>query len=731
MSRTYAARYGLIALVLSILFVTLYTALEFTEQHIPTTFIQFLASTGLKYWLVCTLPATLTLLAYWAGRQRDRATIYAHDREALNHILRILMVTPDPDLDQTLSQVLHHIAAALGVDEAMVLVRQHEQWIMRAATQDMPETTADIARVSAWPPAALTPIVLNLDQAMPPTGTALSAYHGAVLQAVCAEAQPLGWLVLLSRSGQPPLRYDTDWLTTVADQIGAALARAHLYALIRRRARDLEALAQINRTLLAGMELDVLLDTIVNSAQVRFGLPYVTVMWIDEAAGEFYLRAQAGPLMASAIPNFRQKLNEGLAAEVLRTGHSYLARDTRREPAYLPLVKAQILSLLLAPLKVAGQVIGVITFESLGVDAFSAEDVTALTTLADQAAIAAENARLLTAAQRERQRAAAILHSTHDVVLLVDMAGVVQLLNPAAERLLGHVIGHLFDQLPHLESVAAITEDQSFEATLDNELTYLVTVNTARDEAGTVFGRVVIMRDITYLKQLDQFKTQMMQLASHDLRSPLGVAFGYLDVLLEDLQPLTPFHEKALQGIETALNRMQTLVTELLDLDRIESGVDQISEPIDIGTLVADVMLDYAESARMKRQQLELLSGAGSPIINGDPPRLKQALSNLISNAVKYTPEGGQITVRLSRVEQRVLIEVQDTGYGIPASAQAKLFQRFFRAKAPGTENIPGMGLGLSLAKAVIDQHGGKITVESETGQGSTFQVWLPIRKGN
>ena len=329
-----------------------------------------------------------------------------------------------------------------------------------------------------------------------------------------------------------------DWLTTVADQIGAALARARQYALIRRRARDLEALAQINRTLLAGMDLDTLLDAIVNSAQVRFGLPYVTVMWIDEAAGEFYLRAQAGPLMASAIPNFRQKLNEGLAAEVLRTGQPYLARDTRREPAYIPPVKAEILSLLLAPMKVAGQVIGVMTFESLGVDAFSDEDVTALTTLADQAAIAAENARLLTAAQRERQRVAAILHSTHDVVLLVDLAGVVQLLNPAAERLLGQpaadVIGHPIEQLPHLESVAAVTEEHSFEATLDNELTYLVTVNTARDEAGTVFGRVVIMRDITYLKQLDQFKTQMMQLASHDLRAPLGVAFGYLDVLLED-----------------------------------------------------------------------------------------------------------------------------------------------------------------------------------------------------
>ena len=654
MSRTYATRYGLIAGVISILFVTLYTTLEYMGQRIPTTFIQFLASAGLEYWLVLTLPLTLTPLAYGAGRQRDRVTAYAHDRNTLNDILRSLMVTPD--LDQTLPQVLHHIAATLGVDEAAVLVHQHEQWIMRAATRGAPDTTADIARRSAWPPAALTPIVLNLDQAPAPTGTP-SDYHGAVLQAVYAEAQPLGWLVLLSRSGQPQRHYDPVWLTAVTDQIGAALARARQVALIRRRARDLEALAQINRTLLAGIDLDTLLDAIVNSAQVRFGLPYVTVMWIDEAAGEFYPRAQAGPLLASAIPHFRQKLNAGLAAEVLRTGQPYLARDTRREPAYLPAVKAEILSLLLAPMKVAGQLIGVMTFESLGADEFSDEDVLALTTLADQAAIAAENARLLASAQRERQRVVAILHSTHDVVLLVDMAGVVQLLNPAAERLVGRpaadIIGHPIEQLPHLESVAAVTEEHSFEATLDNELTYLVTVNTAQDEAGTVFGRVVIMRDITYLKQLDLFRSQMMQLASHDLRAPLGVALGYLDVLLEDMQPpMTLFHEKALRGIEAALNRMQTLVTELLDLDRIESGVDQISESIDVAALVAEVVLDYAEPARMKRQPLEFLPGADIPIINGDSIRLKQALGNLVNNAVKYTPEGGQITVRFANCSE-------------------------------------------------------------------------------
>src|SRR5512136_1998911 len=168
MPRTNAARYGLIAVVISILFVTVYTTLEFLEQHVAAAFGVFIASTGPRYWLVWTMPATLTLLAYWAGRQRDRVAVYARDREALHLILRSLVYAPDPDLDQTLPQVLQHIAEALDVAEAVVLVRQHEEWIMRAATRGVPETTASLARVPAWPPTALTPITLNLDQTTAP-----------------------------------------------------------------------------------------------------------------------------------------------------------------------------------------------------------------------------------------------------------------------------------------------------------------------------------------------------------------------------------------------------------------------------------------------------------------------------------------------------------------------------------------------------------------------------------
>jgi signal transduction histidine kinase len=142
-------------------------------------------------------------------------------------------------------------------------------------------------------------------------------------------------------------------------------------------------------------------------------------------------------------------------------------------------------------------------------------------------------------------------------------------------------------------------------------------------------------------------------------------------------------------------------------------------------------MAEFAEAARAKQQQLELVKPQDLPSVVGDPIRWKQAISNLINNAVKYTPFGGSIVVRVLRSEeQRVLLEVQDTGYGIPAEAQAKLFQRFYRVRIAGAENIEGTGLGLSLVKAVVEQHGGRVAAESEQGKGSTFRIWLPVADG-
>jgi signal transduction histidine kinase len=316
------------------------------------------------------------------------------------------------------------------------------------------------------------------------------------------------------------------------------------------------------------------------------------------------------------------------------------------------------------------------------------------------------------------------------------------LLNPAAERVLGvsalAVVSRPIEQLLPFPSIVEAYQhhdpaggEQSFETTLANEQTYLVTITLAQDETGARLGRVVIMRDITYLKQLDQFKSQMVQMASHDLRTPLGVAIGYLDILKDDLKPATPFRERALQGLDAALKRMQTLVTELLDLERVEAGTDQLRVRADVASLAAEAVAEFEEIARSRRQQLQFTAQRDLPPVMGDPALLKQVIGNLINNAVKYTPDGGSIWVRVRSEDRRVVIEVQDTGYGIPAEAQAKLFQRFYRVRIPGAENIEGTGLGLSLVKAVVEQHGGRVTAESKQGTGSTFRIWLPVAMNN
>jgi signal transduction histidine kinase len=738
--KSYAVRYSLTAFVVSTLFAATYAVADLIEASRAITLSDFIVHVGWDDWLVLMLPLVFTPFAYLAGRQRDRVAALAREREALNDILRTLMHVTDPDLELGLPRALRQIAAALRADAAALLTIEREQWLVRATSAQF--DWRQLARALPSPPEAAQRIVTcavvapqELDKLPAP-----NRQRRAIGVVVYLEEQPAGWLMLLTTPAQAAQRASDDLLITLADQIGVALARGRQYALMRRRARDLDAITQTNRLLLAGMDLDELLQTIVNSVQVRFGLPYVRVMWLDQAAGELYLRAQAGPLAALARPNFRLKVTEGLVGRVLRTGQPYLARDAQQEPDYIPAVNASIRSLLLTPLKTAGKVIGVMTFESQAVDAFSAEEVSALTALTDQAAIAAENAALLLEAQRERQQVAAILRSARDVVLLIDMEDRVQLLNLAAERLLGvsasAAVGHPIDRLLPFPAVLDayrqhVAEEQSFEATLDNDLTYLVTITTANDETGARFGRVVIMRDITYLKRLDQFKSQMVQMASHDLRTPLGVAIGYLDVIKEDLKPMTPLQERAMQGMENALSRMQMLVVELLDLERVESGVDALRVQTNVGSLAAEVVAEAEEAAQARHQHLALMSHDHLPPVMGDPARLKQAIGNLVSNALKYTPDGGSIWVRVRPEGQRIVIEVQDTGYGIPGAAQAKLFQRFYRVKLPGREDIEGTGLGLSLVKAVVEQHGGRVAAESEQGKGSTFRIWLPVAMNN
>ncbi len=749
MPRTYAARYTLIALMISIIFIFAHATLDLLEIGLPITLESYRLTLGAGDLLVMTTPLSFSLFAYLAGRQRDRVDAQTRYFEAINQLNRTL--TRALDLDQTLPEALTQITAALGLDHAALYLFDRDQLVLRATTPDLPEQLVSLmqhAQVEQWLPALLprTPdqalVTLDLtDDPIVPAELRRNDYRSLMSVLLQAEGRSLGILLTTAHRLVRLSVEQTSFLLTTSSQISTAVARVKPYAELKRRARDLEAIAQVNRTLLAGMGLDDLLDMIVNAAQVRFGLPYVAVLWVDEAAGEFVVRAQAGPLAANAPSGLRLKLTQGLSARVYRTGQPYLARDVRSEPDYVPASDAPVLSSLLAPMKASGRVLGIMAFDSLGLDAFSDADVAALTILTDQMTIAAENARLYAEAQRERRRSAAILHSTRDVVMLIDPDQLVQLMNPAAERVLGVTaesgIGQpltkvlqeplLREAYQWLRSRPSDDDGPPREVMLANNAVYAVTLTTARDEAGHFFGHVLMMQDITYLKQLDQFRTQMIQMASHDLRNPLSVAVGYLELLADDLKPLTPLRQQVLDGLRHALTRMQNLVTDLLNMERIEAGADRRRESVQLQALAQATVDELREQTEAKQQTLDVAIAPDLPALTGDAVRLKQALVNLIGNAIKYTPDGGHIQVRLQPGDRQLVFEVQDNGYGISAAAQAKLFQRFFRAKTRGTEHIDGTGLGLSLVKAVIEQHGGRISVTSEEGQGSTFRVELPL----
>ena len=749
MPRTYAVRYTLIAMAIALVFVITHATLDLLEAGLPLALESYRHTVGWGDLLVMTTPLSFGLLSFLAGRQRDRVDAQTRYFAAINQINRTL--TRAFDLDQLLPEALTQIAAALRLEHAALYLFDRDQLTLRASTTELPQTLLALlqpGQVDLWLPALLprTPDQSVVTLAITDDPAALAdlyrrGYRGLLSVLLVSEGNNLGILLAASRR---PIRLSaeqTSFLLATSSQIGTAVARVKPYAELKRRARDLEAIAQVNRTLLAGMGLDDLLDTVVSAAQVRFGLPYVAALWVDEAAGEFVVRAQAGPLAANSAVGLRLKLTQGLSARVYRTRQPYLARDVRSEPDFVPASDAPVLSSLLVPMKASDRVLGIMAFDSLGLDAFSEADVAALTTLTDQMTIAAENARLYADAQRERRRSAAILHSTHDVVVLIGPDRLVQLLNPAAERVLGATadaaIGQPLDailtELPlrevyqWLRDRPANDDSPPREVTLASNAVYAVSLLTARDEAGQFFGHVLVMQDITYLKKLDQFRTQMIQMASHDLRNPLGVAVGYLEILTDDLKPLSPLHRQVLNGLDHALTRMQNLVTDLLDAERVESGADRRREPVQLDALTSAIVDELREQAEAKRQTLDAAIAPDMPAVMGDPVRLKQALVNLIGNAIKYTPDRGRIWVRLQPGERQLVFEVQDTGYGISAAAQTKLFQRFFRAKTRGTEHIDGTGLGLSLVKAVIEQHGGRISVTSAEGQGSTFRVELPV----
>jgi two-component system phosphate regulon sensor histidine kinase PhoR len=332
-----------------------------------------------------------------------------------------------------------------------------------------------------------------------------------------------------------------------------------------------------------------------------------------------------------------------------------------------------------------------------------------------------------------------ILTSTSEAVLLTSQQAEIVLLNPAAEQLFGvsidEVVGRPLDVvLSHsaLEDIIRRMRANEIEVleridiALSDGRALQTSVAPVRAANGEIQGYVIDMADVTALQTLSEQKSQVLRMASHDLMNPLGQVIGGFELLVEDLPPLDPLAQEIVENIKMGLERMNKLIKGLLDLERLEAGILGKRQVTTTDLLVREAVTEMELSASERQHSIQLNLAPDLPAVSVDVTQMHRAICNLVENAIKYTPPGGAIEISTQLAGEEVEIAVADNGPGVPEEDQPKLFQRFYRAYQPGTEGVPGTGLGLNLVKSVVELHGGTVSVESAPSEGSTFTIRLP-----
>ena len=336
-----------------------------------------------------------------------------------------------------------------------------------------------------------------------------------------------------------------------------------------------------------------------------------------------------------------------------------------------------------------------------------------------------------------RQRLAAILDSTPDPVLVTDQNNRMLLSNPAAWQVLGAAVGkgegqpieRVIDQKPLLEVLQTPSADKlSAEVVMPNGQVYLATASSVLVD-GRLVGRVCILRDVTHFKELDTMKTEFVNTVSHDLRSPLTLMRGYA-TMFEMVGQLNEQQKGYAQKMIVGVDNMTRLVNNLLDLGRIDVGVGLQLETVPLLDIIERVtgLLQLQASEKEIKLGLDLPRNT-SPLIQADQALLQQAVYNLVENAIKYTPRGGQVDIALKLQGESILLAVHDTGIGVAPADQARLFEKFYRGTQREAREQKGSGLGLAIVKSIAEKHGGKVWLESQLGKGSTFFLQVPLRQ--
>ncbi len=351
-------------------------------------------------------------------------------------------------------------------------------------------------------------------------------------------------------------------------------------------------------------------------------------------------------------------------------------------------------------------------------------------------AAAAGIERVVGGLRQERAQLEALLNASSDATVAVDPAGAVVFLNDAARNIFGQAAdgaaGRPFIEvvrdhdLNDLLMAAAQRGERSVRLVAYGQAQRWLQATAVPIEHAGTWAALAVFHDLTEVRRLDSMRRDFISNVSHELRTPLAGIRAAAETLQEGAIDDRPAAVEFLGHIQREVDRLTQLVEELLELSRIESGASPLRfEQLDVGALAHDAVKRFAQQA--ERAGLVLRADLpGEPLyIIGDGERLERALGNLVANAIKFTPSGGEISVAADAGDADVAISVRDTGIGIEPEQQARVFERFYKAdRGRGS----GTGLGLAIVKHIVQAHGGSVSVESRPGRGSPFTMHLPLR---
>jgi PAS domain S-box-containing protein len=626
-------------------------------------------------------------------------------------------------------------AETLGGDFAAVLV-QSPGGLVLEGSHELPPEVRELEPPPVFADAAggtgqvLAAADVAHDERFP---LAWRAAPSASLLAIRVASDPASLVVVFFREPRTFAHDDLELAQHLAGAARGALDRARMFE-SERSARSLsQHLARTGSQLATELDPDVVIASVVEEAAALLGADAAALLTLEE--GELVVDAAIGDGAEAAL-GARAPATGYVGGDVVQSRSPVALADVSGEPARAEadaLLAAGHCAFLGVPLLggLEGPVRGVLAVYGRASRRWRDEEVQALLALAANASVALSNAELYQRVAVEREQSVAILANIAEGVVAVDRDGDVVLWNAAAEAITGVPASEALGRMPaqvlqrDLESESGGTNRLVAIPRGGQEVWLSLSEAVMRDPTGAVAGRIFAFRDISAEHGVEQMKSDFVSTVSVELRTPLTSIYGFAQTLLRaDIAFTDEERRTFLDFIARESERLTEIVDALLDVAALDTGDLAVAlAPTDVAEVVRDV-IDVARRSNQNGHRFVADVGAGELAAEADPDKLRQVLDQLVSNAVKYSPSGGVVTVSARRRSETIEVAVSDEGAGIPAAERDRIFSKFYKS---GDGQTRGTGLGLFIAQGLVREMGGHMWVDSEEGQGSRFAFELPL----